>query len=164
MPKRHPAIIAAWIAGGFAIATPAITYFVTRAAEAHLFQDISEDRRTAIEGHWTGVADQEFRGHPVSYPAELDLEVRGRDIRGRLHVDLKDGGQEYTPTFELSGGFLHDRFLRLEYASNAKGSVHFGAMILELSPDTTVLSGNFVAFGAYSQMIVPGSLRFARTK
>lgn len=161
MAKRSPTVVAALIAGAVALVGPLVTYFVTRAADTHLFQAIPPDRIAAIEARWKGTAEQEFRGHLVNYPAELQLEVHGRVVRGRLHVDLKDRGEEFTPTFELSGGFLHDRFLRLEYASDTKASVHFGAMILELSPDARTLTGRFVAFGAYSQQIVDGSIRFA---
>lgn len=162
MAKRSATVVAAWIAGAFAVVGPIATYFATHLAETHFFQEIPAEQHAAIEGQWKGFAQQDFRGHPVRYPAELELKVNGRKIEGRLHVDLKDGEQEYTPTFEISGGFVHERFLRFDYASNLKGSVHFGSMILELSADTTTLRGHFVAFGAYSQTIVDGTLDFRR--
>jgi hypothetical protein len=64
----------------------------------------------------------------------------------------------------MSGGFLHDRFARLQYTSKAKGSVHFGAMILELSPAATELKGRFVAFGAFSQEIVSGPIQLVKSQ
>jgi hypothetical protein len=162
--QTPPAVIAAWIAGTFAIVAPIITYFVKRAADTYLFQSISKDRRAAIEGHWTGSMGQEFRGHQVAYTGMLQLEVHGRTLRGMLHVTLKFGGQTFEPIFDMSGGFLHDRFARLQYTSKAKGSVHFGAMILELSPAATELKGRFVAFGAFSQEIVSGPIQLVKTQ
>src|SRR5258708_30229568 len=151
MPKRNPAITVALIAGAFAIVAPIVTYFVTRTADTYLFQPIPNDRRVAIEGRWTGTIEQEFRGHHVAYPCELQLEVHGSTLRGTLHESMKDGSETFEATFDMTGGFYHDRFTRLEYAAKSKSSIHFGSMILELSPDATTLKGNFVAFGAYSQ-------------
>ncbi len=159
-----PAVIAAWIAGTFAIVAPIIAFFVKHAADTYLFQPIPKDRRAAIEGHWTGSMGQEFRGHSVAYTGDLHLEVHGRTLRGMLHVNLKFGGQTFAPIFDMSGGFLHDRFARLQYTSKAKGSVHFGAMILELSPTATELKGRFVAFGAFSQEIVSGPIQLAKSQ
>jgi hypothetical protein len=159
-----PAIVAAWIAGTFAIVAPIVIYFVKHAADTYLFQPIAKDRRAAIEGHWSGSMEQEFRGHKVAYTGDLHLEVHGRTLRGMLHVTLKFGGQTFEPVFDMSGGFLHDRFTRLQYTSKAKGSVHFGAMILELSPAATELKGRFVAFGAFSQEIVSGPIQLVKSQ
>jgi hypothetical protein len=64
----------------------------------------------------------------------------------------------------MSGGFIFDRFVRLEYGSKTPGSVWFGSMILELSPaDAKELKGNFVAYGAYSQRIVTGPIEFRKS-
>lgn len=159
-----PAVTAAIIGGAFAVVAPIIAYFVRRVADAWLFQRIPRDRRTAIEGHWSGSMEQDFRGRRVTYPGDLELEVRGRSLRGTLHVSLTFAGQKVEPTFNMSGGFLHDRFARFDYTSKAKGSVHFGAMILELSPTATELTGNFVAFGAYAQQIVSGPIRLTKVR
>jgi hypothetical protein len=64
----------------------------------------------------------------------------------------------------MTGGFIFDRFARLEYASKFPGSIWFGAMILELSPDAKELKGNFVAYGAYSQRIVTGPIEFRKSQ
>lgn len=158
----NSAVIAAWIAGGFAIVAPIIVYFAKRSADTLFYERIPNDRRTAIKGRWSGTMRQNFRGQPVTYPGDLKLEVHRRTLRGQLHVVLRTAGETFEPTFNLTGGFLHDRFARLEYASEAKGSVHFGSMILELSPTGTELKGNFVAFGAYSQEIVSGVIQLTK--
>jgi hypothetical protein len=164
MPKLNSAITVALITGAFAIVAPIITYLVTRTGETYLFEPVSHDRRAAIEGNWSGTVQQEFRGHEVTYPCELQLKVHGKTLQGLLHLNLKDAGQTFETWFDMSGGFIHDRFARLEYASTAKGSVWFGAMILELSPAATELKGNFVAFGAHSQRIVSGPIQFVKAR
>ena len=162
--QTPPAIIAAIIGGICAVVGPIIAYFVRRIADTYLFQRIPKDRRAAIEGHWSGSMEQEFRGQKVTYPGDLELAVHGRALRGTLHVTLTVAGQRLEPTFSMSGGFLHDRFARFDYVSKARGSVHFGAMILELSPTATELKGNFVAFGAYAQAIVSGPIRLTKVQ
>jgi hypothetical protein len=126
------------------------------------FQHISRDRRAAIVGKWSGTMEQDFRGRKVTYPGDLVFAVHGRELRGTLHVTLVAAGERLSPTFNLSGGFLHDRFARLDYVSQTKGTVHFGAMILELSPAADALTGRFVAFGAYAQQIVFGPIRLVK--
>jgi hypothetical protein len=164
MPEHNTAITVAIITGAFAIISPIVAYFVKRTGDKHLFQPIPNDRRATMKGHWNGKIEQEFRGHKVTYPGDLQLEIRGHTVHGQLHITLKDGGQTFEATFDMSGGFLHDRFAQLEYSSMAKGSVHFGTMILELSPTATELKGNFVAFGAFSQQIISGLIQFTKSQ
>jgi hypothetical protein len=155
------------VIGFWQTASPVLVYFVTRPADT-LFDPIKADRVAAIEGSWSGTIQQEFYGHEVTYSGDLDLEVHGKTVGGILKTDLMDKdcpNGRCQSTFVMAGGFIFDRFTRLEYGSKTPGSVWFGAMILELSPaDAKELKGNFVAYGAYSQRIVTGHVEFRKSR
>jgi hypothetical protein len=156
------AVIGFWQAAG-----PVVTYFVTRPADTSLFEPITAGRVAAIEGSWSGTIQQEFYGHEVTYPGYLELEVHGKTLSGTLKTVLEDKvcpGGRCESTFDMTGGFIHDRFARLEYGSKNKDAVWFGTMILELSDDASELKGNFVAYGAHSHRIVTGPIKFRKPR
>lgn len=121
-------------------------------------------RRAALAGHWEGTVRQD--GLPADYRISLSFKPVGRTIRGEGHVAYTGPDREVDEPITLFGGFVHDRFLKLEYEMQAQpGSVQFGFTLLELSPDGRTVSGPFLGFGAlFTRGFVHGIVHMQRRK
>ena len=138
-------VLAAIIGGLCTIGASIGAVFLTRLFDNPL--GFKKDRRlAALAGQWEGTVHQE--GPPtIDFRQTVYIKLAGRTVRGEGTVF----SQAYmiTEPFTFFGGFVHDRFLRLEYEiQNQPGSVQFGYAILDLSPDGKTLSGKFVGYGA----------------
>lgn len=78
-----------------------------------------------------------------------------------MEVARKDGSHVKLQ-FRLRGGFLHDRFLRLEYENRDNAAIQFGSVVAELSADGKTISGGYIGFGAQSQRIVTGTIALTK--
>lgn len=145
--------------------TPIGTFLFTKYFEGRLFDPISVQRRDAVRGLWVGTIQQNYLGEQKSYPGELDLEVKGKNLTGTLRIPPPppcDMTQRIS--FTVKGGFLFERFARIEYNSTSKGSVYFGSMIVELNPEGTKFNGYWVAFGAFSKEVICGSINLDKQR
>ncbi|MGH2479620.1 MAG: hypothetical protein ACRDHW_08200, partial [Ktedonobacteraceae bacterium] len=101
------------------------------------------------------------QGTPADFRITFRLQPIGRTMRGEGEVRLVYHQRTMTEPLTFFGGFVHDRFLKLEYKMQAQpGSVQFGFTLLELSPDGQTLSGPFLGYGALiTRGMVSGTLQ-----
>jgi len=126
---------------------------------------IDHERREALKGQWKGSARQEIGpdGNPIDYAVTSRVTATSHVIQAEAQLHFQMQGQKYTEHLQITGGFLHDRFLKLEYKiSDRPGSIQFGLMILELDPSGRTLSGHFLSYGAESQHIVSGTIQLQK--
>lgn len=114
------------------------------------------NRTKAIVGRWEGDVKQEFKNSeiiPAKVEAELTLDSEDM-IQGELIYRFKVNDKLITATFTVCGEFLYDSFLRLNYINVEDFIKQFGAVVLELDPTGSYLTGKFVGFGAHSKRII----------
>lgn len=104
-------------------------------------------RQASLAGYWDGTVRQQ--GAPADFRITFLLKPTGRTIRGEGDVRFVYQNRTMDEPITFLGGFVHDRFLKLEYEMQTQpGSVQFGFTLLELSPDGQTLSGPFLGYGA----------------
>jgi hypothetical protein len=157
-------VIAAWITGGFTIVAPIITFIATKAYQNRFLLTISPDRRRAIEGTWKGIAKQAYGPTPEPFEAQvtLDLSTGRTRIKGTGHFVTRFGTDDFDWEFRLTGGFLHDRFLRFNYNTVSRNVVQFGSIILQLHANSKRLTGLYQGYGVISENLVHGTLELRK--
>lgn len=153
-------IIAAIIAGIFALVSPIVTLFVKRLLDERSFRPISKSRRQALIGNWKGIGKQDEGpdGIPIEFPIDLDIAAGNRIVTGVFSTHLQTPQGSSIGIFELNGGFLYDKYLRLNYTAKDTSRIHFGAFVLELGSKGRTLAGKLVGYGADSEKIVFGTI------
>jgi len=153
------AILTAIIGGVFTVGASIVAVIVTRLFDNPMgFK--KNVRQAALIGHWDGAVHQEGG---QEYHIALQLKSRGRTIRGEGVVHGLYQGGNITEPLTVFGGFIHDRFLKIEYTMEAQlGSIQFGFSLLELSPDGRTLSGSFLGYGALTRGLIHGTLHIQK--
>lgn len=125
-------------------------------------------RGKAVEGRWVGRVEQNAFGpdkKPLEYDVVFDLKV-GHQISGSMRVDLPAWVAEmYHRTafeFEVTGGLLYQRYVRLNYQNRDSRVIQFGSLLAEVDDQGRDLSGPFVGYGALSNRIISGFMRTKR--
>lgn len=155
--------ILASLIGGFAtVAAGIIAVIVTRMLDNPLGLSKNE-RQAALTGLWSGIVDVE-RGLGGQQQIAVTLKSTGRTVRGKGTVrGHLPSGEEISEPIVLVGGFVHDKFLKMEYEMEAQlGSIQFGYTLLELSPNGHILDGLFLGHGATSRILVSGSVHLQK--
>ena len=146
------------------IVSPFLTYLVIKAIEQRHFKKISNNRISAISGKWEGKSYQICEnGDQYKLFTSANFTISKKIIRGQIYIvgELNNGTKKDT-TFNVKGGFLHDEFLKIDYQSTDKCTVHFGAMILKLHPDAVTITGKFSGYGAYTQDLISGTIKLKK--
>jgi hypothetical protein len=65
---------------------------------------------------------------------------------------------------KLTGGFYHDRFVRLEYFNSEGRRMQFGCATLELDAPGDKMEGEYVGYGAWSEAVISGTISVVREK
>jgi hypothetical protein len=68
-------------------------------------------------------------------------------------------GRQFHWDFDMDGGFLYDRFFRVDYKLDDPGKIIFGSIILELDTEAVVLQGQFAGYGYLSGSVISGSMK-----
>ncbi|MGZ8944315.1 MAG: hypothetical protein ACXW1W_02705 [Methylococcaceae bacterium] len=113
---------------------------------------ISKDRRDKLNAVWKGELKQASCSNT---PVRISLKADEKNITGEMECDYDDLGKQ---TFDVSGSFHEDRFLKLDYANKDKGAVHFGTFLFELHPFGSTLTGECVGYGVKTGGIVTANL------
>lgn len=153
-------ILASIIGGISTVGAGIIAVLVTRLLDNPMgFQ--KNVRQAALTGSWEGDVHQE--GGP-DYRLILQLKPVGRTIRGEGNLRGVHQNRNVNEPITISGGFVHDRFLKLEYTLESQlGSIQFGFALLELSPDGQALTGPYLGYGALvTRGMVNGTLHLQR--
>jgi hypothetical protein len=153
-------ILAAIIGGFSTLGAGIVAVLVTRVVDNPMgFK--KNPRQAALAGHWDGIVHQE--GGLGDYHITFQLKPTGRTVRGEGRVSFISQNANINELLTFSGGFVHDRFLKLEYEMEAQpGSVQFGFTLLELSPNGQTLSGPFLGYGARTRDLIKGTLELHR--
>ena len=123
------------------------------------------DRAHLFAGTWMGTYHQAEgpEGVPVDGSVQLVFEKPDRILTGIGTLAFKrSDGTVFNLNIKFHGGFLHNRFLKLEYENVDTGAVQFGTFVAELSPDGRRISGKYVGYGAQSERIVTGTATISR--
>ena len=86
------------------------------------------------------------------------MTERHKAVEGILTLTVQHERGIATPKFLAKGGFVHDRFLRMNYHRTDEPRVQFGSMILELDDHSKRLVGKLVGYGPYSKGIVEADI------
>ncbi len=158
-----PQVVAALVAGGFGIVTPIITFLAIQWFTGPGLP-MSKGRRKAINGSWHGTFHQEVGpgGQPLDGDYSLQLSTSRRTIKGDGGSRCQIGDKKYESRFAVVGGFLHERFLRLNYDRVDETALQLGSLMLELGDDGLSLRGRFIAYGFLSQRLIYGSIELTK--
>jgi hypothetical protein len=151
-------IIVALIAGSFAIISPIVTFIAIRFYEKRFLQPISRDRKQALVGKWSGKIIQPN----ISSDIALTIEVDQNEITGKAQVTLVAEGKEKLIFLDMKGGFLYDRFLKLDYKNADSNTIQFGSITLELDAEPKSMNGKFSGYGSVNKAIVFGDIQLEK--
>lgn len=158
-----PTILTAIIGGLATVGGSVVAVVITRILDNPMgFK--KNARQATLAGYWDGTVHQE--GWTADYHIAFSLKPVGRTVRGEGRVEYADQTRTIDEPITLFGGFVHNRFLKLEYEMQAQlGSIQFGFTLLELSPDGQTLSGPFLGYGAnITRGMVNGTVQVHRRK
>lgn len=158
-----PAIIAAIIGSVFAVLGPIITLLITRYLDNRGNLTISTGRQAIINGQWKGMLKQ-LDGRSGIAPITVTFVAKRKKVYGSTLIQwpADQHSAAYDAEFDFEGGFLYERYLRIDYVPKKRHRIQFGAMVFELSPTGETLSGKFVGYGAFSKDIVSGYIELER--
>jgi len=153
-----PEVFAALIGGLTTLAGVIISPIISKYIENRSFYPISRDRRKKMAGKWIGRVDQYDKDVITrSFVVELDLSVKGKEVRGTGVVN-----SEGLHRVSLKGFFRNDRFLKMDYHNMDESIVQFGCFVFSLGDDSKTLDGKFVGYGHVANRIVNGQCLFRR--
>jgi hypothetical protein len=161
-----PTVTASIIGGVCTVTAPVLTYVITRYIDDRDKLIILRDRRDALKAKWIGTIHQEHGsdGDPLDYPITATFSAKRKQIDGTAVIRVPE---EDNKTIEIdltfNGGFLHGRFLQLDYISKDKSIVQFGSVVLELDARGKRLNGRFTGYGARVEKIISGSIDMQRS-
>jgi hypothetical protein len=122
-------------------------------------------RAAALRAGWKGTFQQIAGpdGAPIDGPVRFSFEPKVTTVSGIWELEWhRADGTCVNLSFRLHGGFLDNRFLRLQYETNDGSALQFGSILAELSPDGSVISGRYLGYGAYSGKIIGGTIDLRR--
>lgn len=150
----NPTIVAAYVSGGFAVTGPILTYFITKAYERRFLEPIGRNRGEALNGNWQGTIVQST----LIADVDIRLHAKNKEIVGEAHLRVQFDGVAHAITLAVTGGFLYDKFLKLDYKNTNRGTIQFGTMVLELAPHPSTMEGQYVGYGSLTESIVSGQI------
>lgn len=120
---------------------------------------------SAINGNWSGSVQQDEGpdGVPMECRLEANMSVNRGAICGEMYFHMPYQGKTITQSFTVTGKFIFDRYLQLNYVSKDEGAVQFGSIVGELSATGKSARGRFVGYGAWSEKIITGSAELEKT-
>lgn len=125
---------------------------------------IGGDRRRVVRGRWRGSLkqiDSDLSDVDV-HTLEMSFEPRLRTIKGTAFFIATIRGKDVTVDLRVRGGFLHGRFLKIDYSHSDEAHMQFGSAVLSLSDDGRTLSGRYVGYGSLTKQIVTGLISLSK--
>lgn len=136
------------------VLAPIVTLFIKQYLDQRPLKNLSSQRRKSIEGNWKGTVTHKnpMQGWPKSVPIELKFSVKRKKVigAGSYHsfVDSKER------KWKLEGGFRTDQYLLLNYQNSDLSVIHFGSIILRLSSNGKIMSGNLIGYGPENEAVI----------
>jgi hypothetical protein len=160
----NPTVISSIIGGVSIIIAAIVTFALKRSAESRQKALVPRDRRNALEGYWTGHAEKHYSeaGTPTVYELEGDFQVSGKRVSGDATSSVQIEGKKVAQPLMLSGGFLDNKYLKMDYLSRQKEILEFGCFIVELDSEGKVLEGRFVGYGRRTKGIISGTIKLKK--
>jgi hypothetical protein len=117
-----------------------------------------------LNGNWQGSAYQEIGpdGNPLDAKLHYSLTASRKVVRGDGTYSIRWQDKDQVRKFTASGGFLHDKFLKLDYKNIDDSAIQFGSAILELSADGKKLTGSYLGYGATSERFIYGTIELEK--
>jgi len=157
-------VISSIITGACTIGASVATYVLTRSSEYRHNALLPKDRRHAREGLWTGQIEKHLPkpGTPDVYRLSVSLQISGKRVLGDATSSVQIEGKPVEQPFKLSGGFLDNKYLKMDYLSRMSGILEFGSFIAELDSEGRVLHGRFIGYGRRTSGLISGVIRLEK--
>lgn len=146
---------AAIISGLFAFFGGLVTFFVTKLYEQRHLLAISSDRKKSLVGRWKGKVCQP---NISEYDIELTLSVTKHKVSGEARLEHLEGEATRIVKLSLDGGFLYEKFLKLDYKNTDSSNIQFGSITLEVSSNSKRMQGKFSGYGSTTESVVGGDM------
>lgn len=161
-------ITAAIITGSAALLAPMIPLAINgikRIKENKRFRSIKKETAKDLEGNWICYAKviddpQEKR----SYNGSIKFKVSRRTVQGTWHIIVHDENTSETQKgwdLMVTGGFIREGFLQLDYWNPNIEIRQFGSLLLELDGNR-ILKGKEIALGRDLKRIVFCEISFEK--
>ena len=158
-------VLSGIIGGVCTIAAAIVTFALTRSTEFRYKALLPKDRRLALEGYWTGQIEKHFPkpGTPEVYHFRGSFQISGKQVSGDAIASVQVEGKKVEQPFMLSGGFLDNKYLKMDYLSRISGMLEFGSFIAELDSEGKILEGRFVGYGRRTRGLISGTIKLEKT-
>ena len=130
------------------------------------FQDIRDERGAMLTGSWQGrgLQEQGPENEPFEFPIKFKLRVQDCQVHGTGSAHFKLIQEEIEAFFEVYGGFVHGRFLKLDYRNSDGSVIQFGSLLLTLDDGGKLLTGTLVGYGFKSKRPVSVEIQLTKAK
>ena len=150
-----PQVQAAIVSGLFTIFGGLITFFVTKAYEQRYLLPIGSERKKSLIGYWKGKVTQPGIGE---YEIDMSISITKHKVLAVAKIQhIQDGNSQIIP-LTLEGGFLYEKFLKMDYKNDDKANIQFGSITLDVSPNSKRMKGKFSGYGSISESVVGGDI------
>ena len=111
-------------------------------------------------GTWVGESQQDLGpdGKPEMAQLKFVFATKGKKVIGTGEHSGVLAGTPYAMHLRIVGGFLHSKFLRLEYDPRDASKLQFGSVLLELGNNADQITGRYLGFGPYTNGMVWGTI------
>jgi len=123
---------------------------------------IKDKRKRALNGKWKGCIFQRENKKRKEQSIQLILDIKAQRRLVKCKMSVVDENDEFE--FEVSGGFFHDRYLRLEYETCGKSDacIDFGSIFLELDDRPDKMVGKIIGYGSLSRDMIDGDIEIKK--
>lgn len=120
------------------------------------FAKMPTDKLKLIASQWKGVVHQPEGpdGIAIEMPIKLNLKKNFKKIVGTGSFEYK--GKSYK--LRLKGRPMHSNYFVLTYFEDDPGVFRYGTFIIQISSDSSLLQGKFIAFAPEMERAVTGAI------
>ena len=154
------AVITALVAGIASIASALVAVVVKDVLERRSLKPIFGERRKALTGYWKGTIEQPN----LTADLTVHLVASHKEVNGIADLRFPFHGKDHHLVLSLKGGFLYERFLKLDYKKDNEGVIQFGSLIIEFAEDSETLKGKYSGYGSLTKSIVSGEILLSRSR
>lgn len=149
-----PQLVAAILGAGGTILAPVIAWKLATWSEQKQYSQVSRARtRLLANSIWKG---QYVLAGKDPNNISFTFSVRRKKIQGRGSYKHRDG----QPTeVSVSGGFVSERLLRLDYRNVDDHKLNFGTVLLEMNANAREMSGGILAYGRDPDQVYNGTIQ-----
>jgi hypothetical protein len=148
------------LGAGATLLAPILTLFCQRYLESLQYKKQDLRRRSALLGNWEGETLQEML--PDNSLKRIKLRVHiilsGREVKGKSIIQWEGRSLKV----DLSGGFIYEDIIKLDYKSVDPSIKNFGTALLVLSANGKTLNGRVLGFGSEEEAIVFGKTQLIK--